>query len=155
MLMFEAKNVIYPSTLVKFYLKYGAIVTIEFAIAYTPAPALRRFITQQTALRIEADNQGHPEKALLAKTVMNSSFGRNCMNYEKRSKQIYSNGLQDTQLLNNRYLKYVEPILSEGSSVATWEYTLRQKNYTDVVPVSLGSWILSASKLHVLKVIEK
>ena len=74
---FQADNFICPSTLLKFYLRHGATVTIDWAIHYVPSRALEEFIDYQTAARIRADINEEPQKSKLAKDICNSFYGRN------------------------------------------------------------------------------
>ena len=77
---------------------------------------------------------------------------RNAMNLQNRSRHTYGAGLNDMQILNNKYLKSCEPLHLECNDSVVWEYTLAQSKVTDSIPVQIGSHILSLSKLHLLKV---
>ena len=77
---------------------------------------------------------------------------RNAMNLSKRSRHQYGSGLNDMEFMNHKFLKYVTPLNCEESTVSSWEYTFAQKSYTDTIPVHLGSWVLTTSKLHLLEV---
>ena len=75
------------------------------------------------------------------------------MNLEKRQRIKHGNGLNDTEWLKNRFLKRVTMLNCEEDTFTAFEYVLSQNKYTDSIPVHVGAWILSSSKLHVLKVI--
>ena len=83
---------------------------------------------------------------------LNYIISRNAMNLLRRSRHKYGAGLSDMQILNNKYLKYVQPLHLEDSDEVVWEYTLTQSKVTDAIAVHIGSHILSLSKLHLLKV---
>ena len=76
MLRFKATNHFLPSEFLQFYLNHGALVTIDYAIHYVGETSLNTFVEKQKDLRIQADLAGHPEKSFLAKTVLNSAYGR-------------------------------------------------------------------------------
>lgn len=74
------------------------------------------------------------------------------MNLSKRQKIKHSNGLMDSKLASNRYLKQINLLSCESDTLRSYEYVLRHSMYTDSIPVHIGCWILASSKLHVLKV---
>ena len=76
MLRFKANDIFLPTEFLKCYLEWGAEVQIDYAIHYVASKSLAKFVDQQKNLRIKADNAGHPEKSFLAKTILNSSYGR-------------------------------------------------------------------------------
>ena len=51
------------------------------------------------------------------------------------------------QILNNKYLKYVQPLHLEDSDEVVWEYTLTQSKVTDCIAVHIGSHILSLMRI--------
>ena len=76
MLRFKAYNHFLPTEFVQFYLRFGALIEIDYAIHYVGSNSLANFVEKQKNLRIQADLAGHPEKSFLAKTILNSSYGR-------------------------------------------------------------------------------
>ena len=74
------------------------------------------------------------------------------MNLSKRQKIKHSNGLMDSNLAFNRYLKQINLLSCEGDTLRSFEYVLRPSMLTDSIPVHIGCWILASSKLHILKV---
>ena len=75
------------------------------------------------------------------------------MNLSKRQKIVHSNGLMDSKLVGNRYLKQINMLSCESDTLRSFEYVMRPSMYTDTIPVHIGCWILASSKLHILKVI--
>ena len=74
------------------------------------------------------------------------------MNLSKRQKIKHGNGLMDTKIASNRYLKQINLLSCESDTLRSFEYILRPSMYTDTIPVHIGCWILASSKLHILKV---
>ena len=74
------------------------------------------------------------------------------MNLSKRQKIVHSNGLTDSKLVSNRYLKRINMLCCEDDTLRSFEYVLRPSMHTDTIPVHIGVWILASSKLHILKV---
>lgn len=69
MLTFSVKEYICPTTMIQFYLKEGANIKIDWAIAYSKGLPLRDFIQGQTDSRIEADRAGKKMKSKLHKDI--------------------------------------------------------------------------------------
>ena len=152
MLTWSVKNYITPTTLIQFYLKQGAEIKIDWAIAYYRSDPLNQFIQGQTASRIQADKEGKTMKSKLHKTISNSCYGRLSMNLTKRKEIKHSNGLYDANLLRNCNLKEVSLLNCEDDNVIAYEYVFDKKKILDQIPVQLGHWILANSKLHILEV---
>ena len=152
MLTWSVKNYITPTTLIQFYLKQGAEIKIDWAIAYYRSDPLNQFIQGQTASRIQADKEGKTMKSKLHKTISNSCYGRLSMNLTKRKEIKHSNGLYDANLLRNCNLKEVSLLNCEDDNVIAYEYVFDKKKILDLIPVQLGHWILANSKLHILEV---
>lgn len=74
------------------------------------------------------------------------------MNLSKRQKIKHGNGLLDTKIASNRYLKQINLLSCESDTLRSFEYILRPSMYTDTIPVHIGCWILASSKLHILMV---
>ena len=153
MLTWSVKNYITPTTLIQFYLKEGAEIKIDWAIAYYRSNPLNQFIQGQTTSRIQADKEGKTMKSKLHKTISNSCYGRLSMNLTKRKEIKHSNGLYDANLLRNCNLKEFSLLNCEDDNVIAYEYVFDKKNILDQIPVQLGHWILANSKLHILEVI--
>ena len=77
----------------------------------------------------------------------------NAMNLQNRNRYAFGAGLSDMSMLNNKYLKSCQPLHMEDSEEVVWEYTFSQSKVTDSIAIHVGQWILSLSKLHILKVI--
>lgn len=77
------------------------------------------------------------------------------MNLSKRQKISHSNGLLDTKLVSNRYLKQINMLSCENDTLRSFEYVFRPSMYTDTIPVQIGHFILASSKLHILKVFNR
>ena len=152
MLTWSVKNYITPTTLIQFYLKQGAEIKIDWAIAYDRQDPLNHFIQGQTRSRIQADKEGKAMKSKLHKTISNSCYGRLSMNLTKRKKIKHSNGLYDADLLRNCSLKQFSLLKCEDDNLVPYEYIFDNKKILDQIPVQLGHWILANSKLHILEV---
>ena len=152
MLTWSVQNYITPTTLIQFYLKQGAEIKIEWAIAYYRSDPLNHFIQGQTSSRIQADKEGKAMKSKLHKTISNSCYGRLSMNLTKRKEIKHSNGLYDADLLKNCNLKQFSMLKCEDDNLLAYEYVLEKKKILDQIPVQLGHWILANSKLHILEV---
>ena len=152
MLTWSVKDYITPTTLIQFYLKQGAEIKIDWAIAYYRSNPLNQFIQGQTASRIQADKDGKTMKSKLHKTISNSCYGRLSMNLTKRKEIKHSNGLYDANLLRNCNLKEFSLLNCEDDNVVAFEYVFDKKKILDQIPVQLGHWILANSKLHILEV---
>ena len=72
----KAENFIAPSQMLKWYMKEGAKIKLNWAISYVKATPLRSFIDRMTEKRIQADRDGKPSLSLLFKTISNSCYGR-------------------------------------------------------------------------------
>ena len=152
MLTWSVKEYITPTTLIQFYLKQGAQVTIDWAIAYFRSNPLNDFINGQTRARIQADKDGKTMKSKLHKTISNSCYGRLSMNLTKRKLIKHSNGFYDAELMKNSQLKQFSLLQCEDDNLVAYEYIFDRKKILDQIPVHLGHWILANSKLHVLEV---
>ena len=65
------------------------------------------------------------------------------MNLSKRQKIKHGNGLMDTKIASNRYLKQINLLSCESDTLRSFEYILRPSMYTDTIPVHIGCWILA------------
>ena len=73
------------------------------------------------------------------------------MNLKKRTRFEHGSGSFDRSLIT-RNLKHINPLLIEDGELVSWEYNYHKTSYHDSVPVHCGAFILTTSKLHVLKV---
>ena len=147
----KAENFIVPTEMLKWYLNEGAKITLNWAISYVKGTPLKDFIDLMTEKRIKADRDGKPSLSLLYKTISNSCYGRLSMNLRKRSRYEHGSGSFDRSLIT-RNLKHINPLLIEDGELVSWEYNYHKTSYQDSVPVHCGAFILTTSKLHVLKV---
>ena len=74
------------------------------------------------------------------------------MNLAKRTRYEFGSGSFDQSLITPS-LRHCTPLFVEDEELVSWEYNYRKTSYCDRVPVHVGSWILTTSKLHVLKVV--
>ena len=152
MLTWSVKNYIAPTTLIQFYLSQGAEIKIDWAVAYYKSDPLNDFIQGQTLSRIQADKEGKTMKSKLHKTISNSCYGRLSMNLSKRNRISHSNGFYDADLIKHCNLKQFSLLECEDDNLIAYEYIFDKKKILDQIPVHLGHWILSNSKLHILEV---
>ena len=99
-LTFHANEIILASPLLKFYFENGLVVKkVHFCIEYTPDKCFRPFIDSLVKMRIEATEENNKQKTMLAKLMMNSSWGRMAMNLKNRRKTTY---LRSRELKDNK-----------------------------------------------------
>ena len=156
---YHASEVLLNTDLLKYYLSCGLkVVKIHYGMEYIPGKPFERFVQTLTKMRIDAsrkledpEKQGENEnKQILAKMILNSSYGKLGLNIEKQDKVMYcrKDNLQINR--NNMYYKRHRQLQAEFE-IDLYEVIKSKKSATDSIPVQCALTILQLSKLHMLK----
>ena len=156
---YHASEVLLNTDLLKYYLSCGLkVVKIHYGLEYIPDKPFERFVQTLTKMRIDAsrkledpEKQGENEnKQILAKMILNSSYGKLGLNIEKQDKVMYcrKDNLQINR--NNMYYKRHRQLQAEFE-IDLYEVIKSKKSATDSIPVQCALTILQLSKLHMLK----
>ena len=155
---YHADEILVTSRLLKFYLELGYVVDqIHYAIEYLPFRPFSKFVTDLTQMRINAthlSNQGHTVSGnmqqILAKMILNSSYGRMGMNLSKRENVVYCRELDLNKHVNTVLYKSRRALKCEYD-VDLYEVKKIKRKQTDSVPVIAAFSILQYAKMHMLQ----
>lgn len=149
-LTFHATEIILVSPLLRFYLQNGLKVTkIYYFLQFSPEKCFKPYIDKLVKMRIEATDEKDDQKQMLAKLMMNSSWGRMAMNVKDRKKTTYLRE-QSLESHNSLLMESVCPLFTEYP-IDLLEIKKNRTGVNDRVPVHTALFILQLSKLHMLE----
>ena len=152
-LVFNAKEIILSTPILLFYLENGLKITkIHYFVHYNADQCFKPFIDELVSMRIQATEDKNDEHQLLAKLMLNSSWGRLAMNLNNRreTKYIRSKDLSDNTDL---HLESSIPLFTEYK-IDILELKKKKRVINDRIPVHVALFILQNSKLHMMKFLD-
>ena len=150
---FHESEMVIASPLLRYYLEQGLKVTKLYWFAeYSSQKPFRPFIDSLVARRVAATKTKNSEQSELSKLLMNSSWGRLCMNLSKRRNSIYCRQ-SEISAKTTLHTKSCQNLVCEYP-VDLFEMSKEKKSQTDRIPVTCALFILQLSKLHMLKYLD-
>ena len=155
---YNASNILMNTELLSYYLEMGLVVTnIHYALEYLPFCAFKTFVTDLTKMRIDASYRIQNGEQLtgemmqlLAKIILNASYGKLGMNLLKRRTVVFCRESSLHTHVNNILFRRKRQLNTEYP-VDLYEITKIKRKQTDSIPVLCAMTILQKSKLHMLK----
>ena len=156
---YNADGVLINTDLLRYYLKCGLKVTrIYYGMEYIPGKPFEEFVQTLTKMRIEASRKNaDPEKQeenenkqILAKMILNSSYGKLGLNIEKQDNVMFCRKETLRSNKNTMYYKRHRQLQAEFE-IDLFEVIKSKKSAVDSIPVHCALTILQLSKLHMLK----
>jgi len=155
---FNATNILLNTELLLYYLEVGMVVDkVYYAIEYLPGAPFGEFVRELTDMRIQAThdmNNGNvvqgQTKTILAKLLLNSSYGKLGQNLAKRENVIYCRESQLHKHENSILFKRKQPMVAEYD-MDLIEVVKIKRSQTDTTPVVCALTILQMAKLVMLR----
>ena len=155
---FSAENILLDTKLLQYYLSLGMVITkVYYAMEYIPSKPFARFVNDLTQLRIDASylsKEGKKVegemKQMMAKMLLNSSYGRMGMNLEKRDRVVFCRS-ENLPIHTNTILFKRQCQLQGEYEMDLHEVTKIKRRQTDTIPVQIAMVILQRAKLHLLR----
>ena len=155
---YNAENVLLNTDLLIYYLKCGLqIKKVNYAIEYLPGEAFEGFVDNLTKMRIEASRLAEKGKSvesetkqMLAKMLLNSSYGKMSMNLERRENVTYCRDADLDVVMNHMDFKRKNQLSAEYD-IDVYEIIKHKKSTFDKIPIQCAVTILQLAKLHMVK----
>lgn len=146
---FYAKGILLSSTLLKWYLHKGLVVTkIYLCIQFTPVRCFEKFGHEVTESRRQGDaNPGdHSIMADTMKLLGNSGYGKTITNKDNFTKVSFCYANEASQKINNGHFKSIQTIDENMYEVEEFLRKVIQD-----LPLHIGFTVYQEAKLHMLK----
>jgi len=155
---FNGENMLLDSELLRYYIELGMEVTNVYdAMEYIRGKPFKTFVDDLTKLRIDASYLSKRGKTIegdmkqmMAKMLLNSSYGRMGMNLKKRERTVFCRNAKLQLHTNNVLFKRKSQLQGEYPMDLYEVYKIKRRQ-TDQVPVQIAMVILQRAKLHMLK----
>ena len=145
---FHGKQILLTTTMAQFFISQGMILSnIGVVVEFEKACPLKGFVNKATAERIKASRDNDAQKSELYKRVVNSSYGRSGMRTDNRVTVQYK---RHSRIINSTFEKSRTPLRGEFET-DLYEIQSEKTSVVDKIPVHLNFFILSNSKLIILK----
>jgi len=155
-LVFNADNIILTSSMIKWYLEHGLVISkIHYFVEYFPEKCFNNFVDLCVKMRMQGDMEKKPNeevsaKSQLAKTIMNSSWGRLCMRMDKRFNTIFIRSSQLSTHERDFLFREKFELFSEYP-IDLFEVQKNRRSIKDSVPTHVSLFILQEAKLRMLE----